>query len=298
MMRIRKTFICFGKVFRIQIHLLLIPLLIAAYLGNYFSMFIISWGSACLHELTHIIIGKRLGISVSGIMFLPFGVCAPLKHPIIKQPAREILMAIVGPVCNLLLASVFAYLYKHAPSPLLLYGKNANLGMALLNLLPCLPLDGGRILRASLALSTDSFSAYRITASISRMIAVVLFVIGSLLLMTARFQFSLLMIGAFLLGNLCTEQRNISRQTLEELLYHNKKLDKNALNTTMVLTAYPHLSARSLLRKLSYHRYCMIHVVDKNRQLLYTLTEDEILHALLHRSIRITLEEIYALKNT
>lgn len=295
-MKLQRGFFCFGRRFCVRIHLLLLPLLICAYLGNYLSMFFISWCSAGLHELCHIFAGKRLHVPVSGIVFMPFGLCAPLKESFIKQPWKEILMAFAGPLCNLLLALGFEVARTQVPSPLTGYGRDVNLAMAVLNLLPCLPLDGGRILRSILNLGTDTLSAYRITTSLSRIIAGGLFTIGIACLITARFQFSFIMIGVFLLGNLFTEQKNISRQALEELLYHNKKLDRETLNFSVSLTAYPHLPARKILRKLSFHRYSLVHVVDKHQHLLYTLTEDEILQALLNHSIRITLQEIHELK--
>jgi CBS-domain-containing membrane protein len=74
-------------------------------------------------------------------------------------------------------------------------------------------------------------------------------------------------------------------------------LDADALNHTVIFTACDTLPARKLLRKLSYHRYCIIQVVDKNQKIISTLTESQVLHAVLHDSIRITLGEIAAQNN-
>lgn len=288
----RKGSVVFGSRFRFEVHLLLLPLIVCAYFGGYLNLFAISWGSALLHELCHILSGKRLGIGVSGIAFLPFGVCAPLRNPVIKEPAKEIFMALAGPMCNLILALLFQLLESAYPSELLQYGVTVNLAMCALNLLPCLPLDGGRVLRALLTLGSDTLTAHRVSMSVSRVLSCLLLGTGILLLLTARFNFSLLLIGVFLLGNLCTEQKNVTRQTLEELLYYKKKLEPETLNRTVILTAYADLPARRLLRKLSYHRYCVIKVVDHNQKVIQTLTEGQVLHALLHDSIRITLGEI------
>ena len=231
---------------------------------------------------------------MSGITLMPFGCCAPLKNPIIKSPAKEILMALAGPCMNGILAFFCSLFHAIFPHPLFAYGIQVNLALAILNLLPCLPLDGGRVLRSVLTLGSDFLTAYRFTLKVSRIFVCLLFSIGALLLLTANFQFSLILIGAFLLGNLFTEQKNISRQTLEDLLYYEKKLNTDALNHTVVFTACDTLPARKLLRKLSYHHYCIIQVVDKNQQVINTLTEAQVLHAVLHNSIRITLGEIKA----
>lgn len=291
-MTIIKGKLSFGEKFRLEIHFLLFPLILAAYLGNYLHLFAISWGSAFLHELCHIWVGKKLGIKVSGITLMPFGCCVPLKNPMIKSPVNETLMALAGPCMNGVLAILFSLSYSQFPHPAVAYGIYVNLALGALNLLPCLPLDGGRIFRAVLTLGSDFLTAYRYTLKLSKFFVFLLLSIGVLLLVTAKFQFSLLLIGTFLLGNLFTEQKNISRQTLEDLLYYERKLDANVLNHTIILTASEALPARKLLRKLSYHRYCIIKVVDKNQRVIKTLTESQVLHALFQDSIRITLGEI------
>ncbi len=286
----RRWELAFGNLF--QIHLFLPFLILAAYFGNYLPLFLISWGLALLHEGAHLFIGTRLGIGFSGISLQPFGVCAKLKDPIIKSPAKEILTALSGPLCNLVLALLFRMLLIPFPHNLLRYAYLSSLAMGVLNLLPCLPLDGGRILRALLTLGSDALSAWRLSARISQIFVILLLITAIVLLLTASFQFSLLLIGVFLLGNLTNEQKSISHQALRELLYYKEKPERETFTRTGTLTAYQELPARMLLRKLSYHNYYTVHVLDKNQTICKTLTESQILDALLNRSIRITLGEI------
>jgi len=288
----QRGFLRFGNRFQVQVHLLCIPLVLASLWGKYFTLFAISWGSALLHECCHILAGKRLGIRVRGIDLLPFGVCAPLAHPVIKEPIFEILMALSGPACNFLLAGICYLGAMYLPNESLSYTAMLNLSMGCLNLLPCLPLDGGRVLRCFLTMATDAFFAYRITLFVSRILAILLFGLGVVLLLTSAFQFSLLLIGIFLLGNLLSEQKTMSLQMLREFLYYQKKPDIDSMNRTLVLTAHESLPARKLLRKLSYHRYILVKVLDDRNSVIQTLTESQILTALFTKGIRITLGEI------
>ncbi len=276
----------------LRIHLFLPFLILAAYFGNYLPLFAISWGLALLHEGAHLWAGIRLGINFSGIALLPFGVCARLKEPIIKNPGKEILIALAGPSCNLGLALIFRFLLVPFPKDLLRYAYLSSLGLGLLNLLPCLPLDGGRILRALLTYASDAITAWRVVTRISQILTICLLSTAILLLLTSTFQFSLLLIGVFLLGNLANEQKGISRQALRELLYYKEKPEEDSFTPTGVLSASKSLPARRLLRKLSYHKYYLIQVLDENQSVCKTLTESQILDALLNRSIRITLGEI------
>ncbi len=277
-----------------SLHLLLPLLFLTAYLGNYLTLFSISWGIALLHETSHVLVGRALGIRFLGIGLQPFGVCAKLQTPIIKSPYREIIMALSGPLSNFLLAGICKSFYLYYPNELLNYSITAAMAMGLLNLLPCLPLDGGRILRAILTLGSDALSAWQTTVRISRWVSALLLAMAIVLLLTSSFQFSLLLIGIFLLGNLCNEQKSISHQALRELLYHKEKLERDQLNRTRLLSAYQDLPARRLLRRLSYHTYYTVQVLDQNQTPIATLTESQILDALLHQNIRITLGEIAA----
>lgn len=287
---INKWELAIGK--HLRIHFLLPLLILAATLGNYLSLFLISWGLALLHEGAHLLTGIRLGVPFSGVSLLPFGVCARLKDPVIKSPGKEILIALAGPASNLGFALLFRMLLVPFPLELLRYAMVASLAMGVLNLLPCLPLDGGRILRALLTLGSDAITAWQTVTRISRIFVAVLLIVSVLFLLTSSFQFSLLLIGVFLLGNLAKEQKSISHQALRELLYYKEKPERDSFSRTSLLSAYEGLPARKLLRKLSYHKYYTIQVLDKNQAVRKTLTESQILDALLNRSIRITLGEI------
>lgn len=276
----------------VRIHLLLPLLLLSSYLGNYFALFLISWTLALLHEGAHLWVGTRLGISFSGISFLPFGVCARLKEPVIKSPGKEILTALAGPLSSLLIGWLFRVLLTPFPSAYLQYAMVSSFSLGILNLLPCLPLDGGRMLRAILTHCSDAITAWKITAYISRVLTGIILCIGIYLLLTSAFQFSLLFIGVFLLGNLASEQKGISHQALRELLYYKEKPAQDSFTRTDFLSASSDFPARKLLRKLSYHKYYCVQVLDHHQRIQKTLTESEILDALLNRSIRITLGEI------
>lgn len=276
----------------ISFHILLVPLLLAAYFGNYMDLFLLSWVSALLHESAHFWAAKRLGIPVSRLILMPFGACIRLKQPIIKNPAHEILLALAGPMVNLFFILLCMAVQFYRPFPYLSYIIATNLAMFLLNLLPCLPLDGGRILRSILTLHTNAFTAWKVTLFISRILSALLFLLGIWGFLAAPFQFSLLLIGAFLLGNLCSEEKGISRQTLQDLLYCDSKPESGQLLSARTLVATASTPARRLLRQLSYHNYHVIQVLDQDRHILCHLTETEILSGLLTHGIRATLGDL------
>ncbi len=111
--------------------------------------------SVLIHEFFHSIIAKRKGLPVPGItLFLFGGVAEIAEEP--KDPAIEFKMAAAGPLSSLMLAAIFALGWFFSRffnlSPLikapLQYGFTINLMLALFNLIPAFPMDGGRIFRA------------------------------------------------------------------------------------------------------------------------------------------------------
>lgn len=129
----------------------LILRIIAAILGS-----VLFFTSILLHELAHTFVAKREGIAVNEILLHPFGGLSVMsKEP--DSPKQEFRIAIAGPLMSLMLSLIFLLLLLPAKvfDNLILMSTFAflffcNLFIALFNLLPGLPLDGGRILKAIL----------------------------------------------------------------------------------------------------------------------------------------------------
>ncbi len=281
----------FIKLKRLWISPLFVLLLAAAFFGGYLSLFLIAYGSAMLHELTHIFAARKLKIPVSRIEILPFGICGRLGVDFIKNPAFETSVAAAGPIMSgvLALALNFAapYLmqYRHYYE-YIEYARNINLSLMALNLLPALPLDGGRIFKAALSMRMGAIRAYNITLKTSRIVIAALLLIAVALLVTSDFNFSLILIGVFLLGSLAAEQKNISLISLREILYHKNKLKDLGLCRAEHIAADENEPARSLLRLLSSHKYYIIDVIDSNGRLTKSVTESRVLATLINQSIR------------
>jgi Zn-dependent protease len=159
-----------------------------------------------LHELGHSLVAKRFGVDVKEILLLPIGGVATLR----REPstaAQELLIAIAGPLVNVVIAAVL-FLALGAdlnvlnelgtfPPPLTLRGfaslvLGANIAIALFNMIPALPMDGGRVLRALLTMALDKQRATSIAAGLGQLLAA-----GFVVLAVKTDQLVLGLIGAF-----------------------------------------------------------------------------------------------------
>jgi len=145
--------------------------------------------SVTLHELGHSLVARRFGVKVREIVLLPIGGVSQMES-MPEQPRQEFLIAVAGPLTSVVLGLLLGAfsLLAYGPAETLRASVTggrfiANLGrvnllLAVFNLLPGFPMDGGRILRSILATYMPFPRATRIAAVTGRLFAVCLGVIG------------------------------------------------------------------------------------------------------------------------
>lgn len=144
------------------------------------------FASVILHELSHSVVGRKLGMQIKGIRLFVFGGAAELtEEP--PTPRVEALMVIAGPAMSIALAVLcFAaatlLVGFNAPQPIATvfgYLAVANLILAAFNMVPAYPLDGGRLLRAGLwAWRGDLIWATRVASLVGGGFGLLLIVLG------------------------------------------------------------------------------------------------------------------------
>lgn len=150
------------------------------------------FGSVLAHELAHSLLAKRRGIPVRGITLFVFGGVSHIEREA-SRPGTEFLIAAVGPLTSFVLGGLFlGTLLLLSPRDLavrvtLRYLAFVNLAVAVFNLLPGFPLDGGRILRALLWGLTGSYArATRIAVLTGQAMGMALVAGGLLVLVSVR----------------------------------------------------------------------------------------------------------------
>lgn len=144
-----------------------------------------------LHEYGHVFAALRYGIRTRDITLLPIGGVASMER-MPDKPEQEIVIALAGPAVNLVIALALMLLLQApfdpiqmtqleaAQSSMVARVAAANMALLLFNLIPAFPMDGGRVLRALLAIPLGYTRATRTAAAIGQGLAV-LFVFWGLL---------------------------------------------------------------------------------------------------------------------
>ncbi len=167
--------------FPVEINLSFILLLAFVLLawGGLSGLFVVllAFASVFVHELGHALVARQRGVHVSGIEMSFFGGAAKMVQ-LPRSAKDEIAIAAAGPAVSLILAGIGLGLGIAVQSPLIALIGWVNLVIAAFNLIPALPMDGGRILRAALSYRMDYVRATDVAVTIARVFTVVFAVVG------------------------------------------------------------------------------------------------------------------------
>lgn len=144
-----------------------------------------------LHEFGHAFAARRYGISTPDITLLPIGGVARLQR-MPDKPIQELVVALAGPAVNVVIAVVLFAILGRAADPdevahledpradMLARLAGVNVMLVVFNLIPAFPMDGGRVLRALLAMRLSYGRATQVAASIGQGIAFLFGFVGLL----------------------------------------------------------------------------------------------------------------------
>ena len=155
--------------------------------GVFFTLLV--FAIVLLHEFGHALTAARFGIRTRDITLLPIGGVARLER-MPDKPWQELLVALAGPAVNAVLAAVFIALLAARGRVHELFAADlmhgsltsrlvwVNTSLAVFNMVPAFPMDGGRVLRALLAMQMDYVAATNTAARLGQALALLFGILG------------------------------------------------------------------------------------------------------------------------
>jgi stage IV sporulation protein FB len=245
-----------------------------------------------LHEFGHALAARHFGIPTPDITLLPIGGVARLQR-MPDRPGQEIVVALAGPAVNVIIAVVLFFTLGHLADPvriedfaspqvdLLVKLAVVNVWLVLFNLLPAFPMDGGRVLRAVLALFLPYASATQIAARVGQGMAFLFGLAGlfgnPMLLFIALFVY----LGA---------EQEASYAQMKQIA---RGLQVQDALVTAVHALAPgatlHAAIEAVLRTRHQHEFP---VIDSNGAVVGILTRDDIIAGYQHQGADTLVSEV------
>jgi Zn-dependent protease len=211
--------------------------------------------SIFFHELAHSLVAMRYGVRVRGIVLFIFGGLSMMEK-IPENPRQELMISIAGPLTSLLIGVMCAILTlipSASISAFFTLSAYINLFLAVFNLIPAFPMDGGRIFRSFLARKMSYARATRVAAETGKMLAVMMGIFGI-------FYSPWLILIAFFIYIGANEEEKLVM--LEKLLGKYRVSD---IMTTEVITVNPSTKVGELIELMLKKRHLGYPVVEDGK---------------------------------
>ncbi|MBE8539136.1 M50 family metallopeptidase [Geoglobus acetivorans] len=207
-----------------------------------------------LHELGHAVVSKRFGHNVREIILFIFGGLALIEKP--ARGMREAIISLSGPAVSVFIAVVFYILSGSSLKPLSEFSAvfyRINLIIAIFNLIPAFPLDGGRVLRGLLSEKIGYRKATYFSAEAGKAIAIFMGIAGLVYNLWLTFIAIFIYLGA-------AEELKYSR--MEALLSRFRVRD---IMTTELKTVPPDMTVREFIEFAFKHKHLGYPVMESGR---------------------------------
>jgi len=260
--------------FKFVLHPVTVLLAIASFFVGYFYIFFAYLIALLLHEFSHMFVAKKLNYFCSKIVLYPSG--ALLYGDTDEFTFKdEILISLAGPFANIIVCVLFIFMWWIFPETYNLTTEfvAANLSIAVFNLLPIYPLDGGRVVLATLSLSLTRKQSCKIVKSITMIVAFVMFAFFIVsLFFVANFQIGLTAVVVFI--SVLGEQKEAVYKRLMKSDLKKRKL-KHGLKVSVLMVS-DQMRLSKALGKVDNFAYYHFLVVDENFNVMAKFSESQL----------------------
>ncbi len=275
---------------KFKLHPLFIFLGLLLFYYGFGQVFIVYLLCVLLHETGHYLVSKKLGYKLNTISLFPFGASLSGEKTMFTE-RDEILIAIAGPLVNLILMVLticswwlFPETYYYTEIFFV-----SNLAILLFNLLPVFPLDGGRVLIASMSIFISRTKAIKYGKIIGFIVAF-LFVVLFILSAFYSINYTFAIVSIFLILAVFEDSSKCKYYAFIEN-FSNKKLKNDSL-PVKIIAVNESIKIIKLFSKLSCNKLNLIYVLDQNKKIKARITGSEVVEFINNYGIQAVLKSL------
>ena len=260
-----------------------LPILMAsaAFMGHGKTLLVTAVALA-IHEAAHAIAARALGQSFESIEVMPFGGVAQMDVHALR-PEQEAVISLAGPAASLGLSLLIAA--SGWTGPLAQSLLRASFSLAVFNLLPALPLDGGRAIRALLSRRLGRPRATRMLIRIGIGIGGGILLLGLFAAARGSLNPLLFLTGAYQIYAALKEQESLAAACIAALYGREKRLHREGLLPIKWLAAPEDFRPEKLAARLTAGSYHMFVLVGAGMRKSRTMDEGELMRLVLENQL-------------
>ncbi|MDP5272734.1 M50 family metallopeptidase [Chengkuizengella axinellae] len=254
--------------------------ILAGNVGELLTLFSIVF----IHEMGHVVAAKFFGWDVKSVQLLPFGGVAEVETHRNTSAKEEIIVAIAGPFQNFWMIGIVFFLQKiEIVDPIWSsYFIEANLMIALFNLLPILPLDGGKIVQAMLSFKLSFHRSLKYCGWHSFIMSLLLIGYACMHMISSGVHLNLMMIGIFLLYTNWYYLRNSPFYFIKFLMRREFTFSLRKTKPSIKpITAQPSSSLSEIVKSFKRDQLHVIYVINDFGKIQAMIPEEQIIKTYL-----------------
>jgi stage IV sporulation protein FB len=268
------------------------------FITGYGIEYICAFFSISIHEILHIILGKFLNMKVHSIKILPVGLTAEIDEAN-ASTAQKIIMYLFGPLSNAVLFLITVVILKYLKNLNYLSNKiidivvifyKMNLYLAIFNLMPVLPLDGGKILFTVMAKYKGLHNATKYIKTMSTIILSIIISVG-IIQLYLFLNFNTLIIGIYLVYLIITIKWEMMFMNIKQLLFRRSRILKKGMYPVRTIMAMKDMTLGDALKNMDFDGFHIVYIFDEAFKIINILTEQDIIDGLIEYNNDITIEE-------
>ncbi|MDN5331667.1 MAG: stage sporulation protein [Tepidanaerobacteraceae bacterium] len=279
---------------KLKLHFLFIVIIVAGFAGGLYEEVVAAILALLVHETSHVLAARMLGIKVDELELLPFGGRISIKGFYQYSREGEVMVVLAGPAGNLFLAAVLISLTYQGLLP---YDKaylfiRYQLTVGLFNLLPALPLDGGKIFMLWLSQMVSFIKAVRVAARMGKGLAFFLWALFLAMAVKSNYNPVLAVTGIFLFWAANEEEKQAPLMFMSYMAHKKENLVNKGLLPVQAMVAFVKVPVKHVLYRLNPQSFYLVYVVDKSCKLKKCLTETEIFDTIIEKGLDIKVEDL------
>ncbi|WP_246321306.1 MULTISPECIES: M50 family metallopeptidase [Paenibacillus] len=268
-----------------RFHPLFTLIMIGSAITGYFLEAVTLFGIVLVHEIGHLVAANGFGWRVREVQLLPFGGVLIVDELGTAPTREELIVSLAGPLQHvwMILVALLMKWVDVGASSWWDYFIEANLMIGLFNLIPVMPLDGGKVMQSLLGYLLSYHNTILYTAWISMILSLAIIVIAIIQLINGQLPLNILVIGIFLLVSNWFAYRQLPYHFFRFLIGRGNRmsrlLSRGTLAQPIVITR--HRTMAETLKLFMREKYHLIYIVGETGRIQAVLPEQQLVSGYL-----------------